>query len=189
MSWNVQLLTTINHWSGNQFLDNIMKFCAQDLILVIFATLALLCLRSLRRRERRPVLLVGAGLGAAFTFSVILAALHRELRPFQTHPVRLLINHAAGQSFPSDHATAAYAMAFAVLIFFSRRWGVILLLAATLVGFSRIYAGLHYPLDIMGGALAALLGVALATAGAGGIRRYRNSRAQTPAVRSVLTSG
>ena len=175
MSWNVHLLTIINTWSGNPVLDSIMTFCAKYLIFAIFVTGALLALRSLRRREVRPVLLAGAGLTAAFTFSVVLAALHHELRPFQTHPVRLLINHPGGQSFPSDHATAAFAIAFAVLVFFSHRWGVLLLLAATLVGFSRIYAGLHYPLDIVGGALAALLGVAVASIG-----RHRPASLRTP---------
>ena len=175
VSWNVRLLTTINNWSGNPVLDDLMKFCAKDLIFVIIAAVGLLALRSLRRHGLRPAVLTGIGLGAAFTASLVLAALHRELRPFQTHPVHVLINHTGGQSFPSDHATAAFAVAFAVLVFLSRRWGVALLLAATLVGLSRVYAGLHYPGDILGGALAALLGVALASV-AGMLHR----RASTP---------
>ena len=118
MSWNISLLTTINNWSGNVVLDDLMTFCATYLIFAIFVVVATLALRSLRQRQFRPVVLAGVGLGAVFTCNLLFAALHRELRPFQTHPVHLLINHSGGQSFPSDHATAAFAMALAVLVFF-----------------------------------------------------------------------
>ena len=162
MSWNAQLLATINGWSGNAVLDALMVFCAKYLIFAIFATLALLGLASLRRREVRPVALAGSALVIAFGLSLLGAVLHPELRPFQTHPVHLLVDHPGGQSFPSDHATAAFAVALAVLVFLSRRWGGLLLIAAALVAFSRVYAGLHYPGDVLGGALAGLLGIAVA---------------------------
>jgi undecaprenyl-diphosphatase len=162
VSWNVRLLTTINGWSGNTSLDAIMRFCAKDLIFVVFGGLLLLGLPYLRRRQLRPVFLVSAALVVAFGVSRLEAALYPEGRPFQTHRLRLLIHHAAGQSFPSDHATAAFAVAFAVIAFLSRRWGLALLVAAALIGFARVYAGLHYPVDILGGALAAVIGVAVA---------------------------
>ena len=163
MSWNVQLLTAINGWSGNAALDAVMVFCAKYLIFAVFAVLALLGLATLRRRVVRPVALVGVALVAAYALSLLGAVAHPELRPFQTHRVHLLIAHPGGQSFPSDHATAAFAVALSVLVFLSRRWGAALLLAATLVAFSRVYAGLHYPGDVLGGALAGLLGLAVAS--------------------------
>lgn len=162
MSWNVRLLTTINGWSGNAVPDAIMLFCARYLIFAMFAALALLVVGSLRRRAVRPVALTGVALVAAFGFSLLGAMAHPELRPFQTHPVHLLLAHPGGQSFPSDHATAAFAIALAVLVLLSRRWGAVLLLAATLVAVSRVYAGLHYPGDVLGGAVAGLLGITVA---------------------------
>ena len=53
-------------------------------------------------------------------------------------------------SFPSDHAAAAFAIAFAILAF-SRRAGMRFLVAATLIGLSRIALGLHYPSDVIAG--------------------------------------
>jgi undecaprenyl-diphosphatase len=50
-------------------------------------------------------------------------------------------------------------MAFAVGMFLSRRWGVVLTAVAILVGFSRVYAGVHYPADIAGSALIAAIAV------------------------------
>jgi hypothetical protein len=55
-------------------------------------------------------------------------------------------------SFPSDHAAAAFAIAFAVLAF-SRPAGLGFVAAATLIGLSRIALGLHYPSDVLAGAV------------------------------------
>jgi membrane-associated phospholipid phosphatase len=58
-------------------------------------------------------------------------------------------------SFPSDHATAAFAIAFAVL-FFSRPVGLAFLACAGAIGFARVLVGLHYTGDVLAGALVGL---------------------------------
>jgi undecaprenyl-diphosphatase len=63
-------------------------------------------------------------------------------------------------SFPSGHAATSFAAA-TVLTFALPRLTPLWLLIAAAVGFSRVYVGVHYPLDIVGGAA---LGVAVATA-------------------------
>jgi undecaprenyl-diphosphatase len=78
--------------------------------------------------------------------------------------VHVLVAHAGGQSFPSDHATAAFGVAVAVFAFLSRRWGTGLLAAAALIGFARVYDGIHYPGDVAGSLLVALLGTAIVAA-------------------------
>ncbi|HZM18327.1 MAG TPA: phosphatase PAP2 family protein [Gaiellaceae bacterium] len=55
-------------------------------------------------------------------------------------------------SFPSDHATAAFAIAVAVL-FFHRRVGAALLVAAAAIALSRVLIAMHYPTDVIAGAL------------------------------------
>jgi undecaprenyl-diphosphatase len=73
-------------------------------------------------------------------------------RPFTTHAVatHLLSAPSPDPSFPSDHAAAAFAIAFGVLAF-SRWAGVGFLSAATLIGLSRIALGMHYPSDVLAG--------------------------------------
>lgn len=157
---NVDLLRTINGWSGNDLLDAIMKFAATDLIFLSFLVVAGLCARHLLAREFAPVVTVGAALGTAFGLGLVAAGLFTEERPFTSHPgLHQLIPHEPGQSFPSDHSTAAFAMAFATIVFISQRWGALLLGAAMLIGFSRVYGGVHYPFDILGSMIVAAIAV------------------------------
>jgi len=85
-------------------------------------------------------------------------------RPFSAHPAatHLLSAPSPDPSFPSDHAGAAFAIAFAVLAC-SRRGGAGFLVAATLIGLSRIALGLHYPSDVVAGALVGWLAALLVT--------------------------
>ncbi len=78
-------------------------------------------------------------------------------RPFAAHPnaTLLLADRSADPSFPSDHATAAFAIAFTVF-FFRRRLGIAFLAAAAALGIARIFIGLHYPGDIAAGAVIGL---------------------------------
>jgi len=75
-------------------------------------------------------------------------------RPFVAHETltHLLAARSPDPSFPSDHAAAAFAIAFAVLAF-SRRAGIGFLVVATLIGLSRVALGLHYPSDVVAGML------------------------------------
>jgi undecaprenyl-diphosphatase len=83
-------------------------------------------------------------------------------RPFVAHPhdTILLVAPSQEPSFPSDHAVAAFAVAFAVA-FVGRRMGAAFLAGATLVAVTRVIAGLHYPGDILGGAAIGFLSAML----------------------------
>jgi len=158
---NYDLFKDINDLSGNGFVDGLMKFGAKYAIFIAFVIVAILCLLRLRERAVRPVVDVVAALVVTFVLGVAEAQIHSEKRPFQTHHVHQLLAHGPGQSFPSDHATAAFGLALATLAFLSWRWGVALLVVAIWIGFARVYDGIHYPVDILGSFLAALVGVAV----------------------------
>ena len=163
---NYDVLKTINGLSGNRAADDIMKFAARYLVFLVFALFAVLCWDQLRRRQFVTLFGVVATLGFAFVFGLLAAAIYPEDRPFSTHPgLHQLIKHGAGQSFPSDHALASFAIALAILIFVSRPWGVLLLTLASLIAFARVYVGIHYPGDVLGSlliaGLAALVAVGL----------------------------
>jgi undecaprenyl-diphosphatase len=106
-------------------------------------------------RERHLAILCGlsAALGLLMNQAILLF-LHR-MRPYDAGVTHLLIAPSADPSFPSDHATLACAVAFALLGAGARRgWGF--LVAAVLLAASRVYVGIHYTSDVLGGALTAL---------------------------------
>jgi undecaprenyl-diphosphatase len=76
-------------------------------------------------------------------------------RPFTTHPLRVLLYHNTDSAFPSNAATLAFALSFAVL-FYNRKLAYIMLALSLFLGFARVSAGVHYPLDISGGILLGL---------------------------------
>ena len=159
---NYDLFKLINNASGNDFLDALMKDVAKYAIAVSFLVLGVLCLLRLLHREIWPVIWSGVGLVLTFLLGLLAAAGYKEKRPFETHHVHQLLAHSPGQSFPSDHSTAAFAAALAVFFFLSRGWGIVLFLVALLIGFSRVYDGIHYPSDIGGSLLCAIVGVGIA---------------------------
>jgi undecaprenyl-diphosphatase len=158
---NEHLFRLINDLSGVRLVDDGMRLAAQRLIYVSFAVLALLLLRLVRTRSWTTLVAVLASLAMTFLVGLLGSGVHPEARPFQTHAVHQLLAHAGGQSFPSDHATAAFGIAVSLFLFVSRRWGAVLGGLALLIGFARVYVGIHYPLDIAGGLAAALLGSGL----------------------------
>ncbi len=96
--------------------------------------------------------------------NVVAGSLWHHDRPFVDHPRNtvLLVHHVADNSFPSDHATVAFAAAFAVLVFY-RRVGALLVLAAIGVAAARLLVGVHYPIDVATSAVIGAVSAAVVT--------------------------
>lgn len=160
---NSWLLFEINGWAGHdRLLDAAMIFCAQYLIYGVFAMALAWFSFALYRRQFRPAALFLANLTVAFILLQIASLAYVEQRPFVTYHLTQLLPHAADQSFPSSHTTAASAIAFGFMLF-TKFWksGVALLIVALVIGFARVFAGLHYPADIAGGVAASAVAAAI----------------------------
>lgn len=145
------------------WLHGFMEFVAKDGIFLL--GLALLAGWWLGRRSdspRRVALAVWAALSALVSVALVqpISSAADEQRPFVALPhVLQLISHASDAGFPSDHATAAGAVA-AGLFFVSWRLGAVTTLWALIVAFSRVYVGVHFPQDVAAGlALGAVVAV------------------------------
>jgi undecaprenyl-diphosphatase len=204
---NYTLFQAINVQAGeHSWLDALMIFCADWLIFCWPLLLLVLwgkpfpwrkypvpSSEEMIVRERRAVVLwVAVACVLAYALNLLIEQFVFEPRPFVTHKVHLLIQHAADSSFPSDHTAWSFAvlgmLVFAllpvVLAVRSKRrnrdelhpivflWPLLVTVLAFVIacsiGFARIFVGVHYPGDVLGGAVDGLLAASVIT----GIRRW-----------------
>jgi undecaprenyl-diphosphatase len=141
------------------------RFFAQEgqvIFLVLLGALFFARGKWRSRNGRHGVAAAGFSALLALGVAQVIASVWDRPRPYEAHAgdAHLLLSPSPDSSFPSDHATGAYAIAFAILLR-HRKGGVIALILATFVAVSRVALGTHYPTDVLGGAalgaLAALL--------------------------------
>jgi membrane-associated phospholipid phosphatase len=135
--------------------------------LVVVAALALAAGLWARRRGSLSgvAIMVLAGVSALVSLGInhfLSLAVARPRPCHALHHVVVILSCAHDYSFPSDHSVIAGALATGML-FFSRRLGIVAILLAVTVAFARVYAGVHYPGDVLGGlVLGALVAAAVA---------------------------
>jgi undecaprenyl-diphosphatase len=153
----------VNGWAGrNSLADQVMILVSSvGVPLLVLAVAAQWWVRSDRPYARHVLVAAGSSflLGLGLN-QIILLFLHR-IRPYDGGITHLLIDRSADYSFPSDHATATFAIAAAFLVHGMRTRGLVFLLAASLVAFSRVYIGTHYVSDVLGGAATGILAAGL----------------------------
>jgi membrane-associated phospholipid phosphatase len=124
-------------------------------VIAFGVTIFLLWLLDAPRKSGLSRRAAASGLGAAALGlglnQLVILAWDRP-RPYEAHPRSIvpLIAPSHDPSFPSDHATAAFSIAFGVL-FVARRAGLFFLAWAALIAASRVVVGVHYPTDVLAG--------------------------------------
>ncbi len=114
----------------------------------------------------------------AITFSF--KALYGRLRPQLYDPTFISVISATNKSFPSGHTSEAVATALAVSMVVPKWWVRLLAFSwAALIAYSRMYLGVHYPSDVLGGAIVGISGVWITVALRKWIRK-RNKKSQPP---------
>lgn len=133
---------------------------SQWLFLAVVAILVAVAIARRADLARAPGVLAGASAAVALLIAHFAAAAFGRPRPFVAHPgIHAFVAHGADPGFPSEHATAAFAIAVAILL--AHRRGLVVLVAAIVLAIGRVVLGLHYPTDVLAGAL---LGAAVALA-------------------------
>jgi len=160
---DVAVTHAVNAWAGkNATFDLLMIWISAIGVPLLILAVAGQWWRQTNRQHTRHIL-VAAGfsflLGLAFN-QLILLFVHR-MRPYDGGVTLLLTDRSTDPSFPSDHATATFAVAAAFLLHGMRRLGFGFLATAVLISFSRIYIGTHYASDILGGALTGIAAAAV----------------------------
>lgn len=140
-----------NGWSDAFF--TAITFLGDSGIIWIAFSLCLVCSKTYRRQG----LVLLAVLAITFLVGdVVLKNWIQRPRPFQEMPVELLIPPPESFSFPSGHTSSSFAAA-SVIYRIRKSWGIAAFILAVLIGFSRLFLFVHYPTDVLAGAVLGLL--------------------------------
>ena len=133
----------------------IARFLAQYAIWLVPLALITGWLRG--NSQLRKLMLEAAAAGlAGLLLAQIIGLAWQHPRPFMIGLGQTLMAHAADSSFPSDHLTLLWSVAFSFLMHQRPRFaGTVLALLGLPIAWARIYLGVHFPLDMVGAALVA----------------------------------
>ncbi len=134
----------------------------------------LLCLAKTRNTGVTALLSLAMGF---LVTNVALKNIVARPRPFDAYDTIIpLITRPTDYSFPSGHTCASFAVALVMFRMLPRRYGIPAVVLAAMVAFSRLYLGVHYPGDVLGGFLVAFFTSTLAyylTQKSGLFRKWR----------------
>ncbi|MBI5798360.1 MAG: phosphatase PAP2 family protein [Candidatus Yonathbacteria bacterium] len=142
-------------------LDFVIAYIAEWYGLVILAALALYLFehRDNPKKGVRDLFVVGVTAVSAWFIAHFFKDVFHTLRPFDAISFVKPLVTESGYAFPSGHATFFMALASS-LWFYHKRLAVFFAISAVLIGLARVSAGIHWPVDILGGLF---LGYAIGT--------------------------
>lgn len=165
MSIDSSLVRSLNSWGEHHM--SLVRVCSNDLVYVVILLAALWFvikifkahpLRSGRKDLAESLFVKGLVIfavpaGIAILISESISAIYVRQRPFvaDSH-VKLLVPHGADGGMPSHHIVFMVTLVVSIY-FYDRRFATFLALLTLLTGIARVIAGIHYPSDIIVGAI------------------------------------
>ena len=148
----LNVLWWIREHLTSPFLDSVMPYIsslARHGEFWILVALILLCFKKTRK--------AGAAMGIAMACGYLIGNLGMKnlfarIRPYDVTEVKLLVAKLHDFSFPSGHTLVSFEAATA-LTYYHRKWGVAAFVLAALIAYSRLYLFVHYPTDVLAGAV------------------------------------
>ncbi|MEO7530593.1 MAG: phosphatase PAP2 family protein [Sediminibacterium sp.] len=164
-NWDINVLKEINPSVPNNAVWRVVSSSVAPVIIVLPVGLYLFSYFKHHAVGQKNALHMAAGISAAMVLTQVIKYTINRNRPFVTYPFTIFPfdNTETGLSFPSQHTSFAFATAVILSIRY-KKWYLVApaFTWATMVGYSRLYLGQHYPSDVMMGAMVGTGGAFLA---------------------------
>lgn len=154
---DIIILRFLNNFAArSNITDDIIVFFADYFGYLIVAALVLFLFQNFKKNWPLVSQSLIAAVLARFGVTEIIRLLWLRPRPFTELELNIISTHVPTGSFPSGHAAFFFAIA-AIIYFYNKKAGLWLFLSAFLIGLARVVTGVHWPSDIMGGAVVGIL--------------------------------
>jgi len=155
---NQSIFLAINNFAGRwNWLDSLMVFFAKDLRYVMILVVLVYAIWNYRRWLDMALVAIGSAIVARFGVAELIRHFYYHARPYWVlTDMRLLLPRETVSSFPSGHTIFMFALATGVYKY-NKKVGWWFYASAILVGFARVFAGVHWPYDIVAGAILGVL--------------------------------
>jgi membrane-associated phospholipid phosphatase len=183
-NFDINVLRPINH-NESTFKNNFFKATSNSVIVVNIAAPAGILAAGLIKHDKQLQKDAAYMFGGFIVSSVLTQGLKRIIkrdRPFITYTDIVKRSDGGGYSFPSGHTTAAFTTATSLSLLFPK-WYVIVpsYLYASSVGYGRMYQGVHYPTDVLAGAVVGAGSAWLAYKAQKWMEKKQHKKIETPA--------
>lgn len=158
MPLNEAIFLKIQALTGVTVIDQLMLFLAEALVLLVPLSLIYLWFSGREGREDAAFTFGTTVLGIGFAYAMGLLYLHEN--PSATYET--IVSYHGENSFPSQHSAALFSAGLPLMLRERKAFGYLLILAAVITGFARVYVGEHWPVDILGAFVASSIGLAVA---------------------------
>lgn len=166
-SWNLYesgALVWIQNHLRTEDLDAVMPWISKLNNAGLIAILTVVVFLLWKRYRNVGVTAFSSLLVEYIVLNLVFKPIVHRTRPYIVNEaIDVLCEIPTDYSFPSGHTGAAFAVALVLLFTMPKKCGVMATILATLIAFSRLYNGVHYPTDILGGFVIALVTAVLAT--------------------------
>jgi len=160
-----KILFSLNGLNGKyKSLDAIIAWTVSDYLIPVCLCLALICIwlvgqnKNTRYRYQIGIFSSLAAMAISSGISQLISMLIERPRPFVTHDLVVLFYKPTDFSFPSNSVAACFAIA-ATVSTFNKKLGFSMFIAVGILAFSRVYVGVHYPSDVLMGAIIGILSI------------------------------
>lgn len=137
------------------WLDVVAIFFARYFGWVLVGILILFLIKNFKKYWKMVATVFVSAILARFIITEVIRWLWSRTRPFIGEEINLLLPHRLTGSFPSGHAAFFFALSL-IVYFYNKKAGILFFIASALIGVSRVFSGLHWPSDILVGAIVGL---------------------------------